>query len=86
MLMLSCKKATELVEKKHTFGLNRVEGFRLWLHLKMCDACHAYAQQTILISNAMKKFMLKDQPQDLKDLKLTDEFKEKLAKQMEQEN
>ena len=40
---LSCKKATELVEKGSVFQLGKLEKIQLMLHLKMCSKCKAYS-------------------------------------------
>ena len=53
--MLSCRKASELVEKKLHFGLSSSEKFQLLLHLSMCDACKAYQKQTILLDILLTK-------------------------------
>jgi hypothetical protein len=50
-LFLSCQKATELIEKKSVFPLNRLDGFRLFIHKKICKACNQYAIQSKLIDN-----------------------------------
>ena len=47
--MLSCKKATELIEKQSLAGLSRKEKFRLRLHTSMCSGCTAYQKQSVLI-------------------------------------
>jgi hypothetical protein len=55
VLMISCKKATELIEKKSvvtelTFG----EKLQLRMHTAMCKACTNYQKQSIFIDNALK--------------------------------
>ncbi len=52
--MLSCKKATELMEKKSLIGLSGKENFRLKLHTTMCDACSAYQKQSLLIDQLLE--------------------------------
>jgi hypothetical protein len=52
-LMLSCKKATELMEKQSLIGLSKKEILRLRLHTTMCDGCKAYQEQSILIDNLL---------------------------------
>lgn len=51
--MLSCKKATELMEKQSLFGLSAKERFRLRLHTSMCDGCTAYQKQSLLIDKLL---------------------------------
>ena len=49
MGMYSCKKATEMVEKKNVVGLNFSENLKLKLHLSICKACKSYQKQSVLI-------------------------------------
>jgi len=44
--MLSCKKATELIEKRSLIRLSFREKVQLRLHKSMCDACTAYEKQS----------------------------------------
>ncbi len=46
VLMLSCKKATELIEKRSLVRLSFREKVQLRLHKSMCDACTAYEKQS----------------------------------------
>lgn len=41
-LLLSCKKATELIEKRSFIGLKFWDRVRLKWHLKLCEACARY--------------------------------------------
>jgi hypothetical protein len=54
ILMLSCRKATELIEKKLYFKLTKVESVQLVLHKSMCDACTAYEKQSIVLDKVLK--------------------------------
>lgn len=54
-MMLSCDKATELMEKKVDFGLTLTERLKLKLHTGMCDACANYQKQTALIHQLLQK-------------------------------
>ncbi len=53
--MLSCKKATSLVEKKSLLGLSKKEELRLWLHASMCEGCAAYQKQSLIIDSLLEK-------------------------------
>lgn len=64
-LMLSCKKATELIEKKSVFGLSWKENIQLKVHTKMCDACSHYQKQSKEIDNLLEKHL---QPKDDSDV------------------
>jgi uncharacterized protein CbrC (UPF0167 family) len=45
-LMLSCKKATELIEKKLLVKLSFKEKIQLEMHKSICNACTAYEKQS----------------------------------------
>ena len=49
MSMYSCKKATEMVEKKSVVGLSFSENLKLKLHMSICKACKTYQKQSELI-------------------------------------
>ena len=53
-LILSCKKATELIEKKSLVGLSWKENVRLHMHATMCDGCTAYQKQSLLIDKLLQ--------------------------------
>lgn len=53
--MLSCKKATELIERKSIFGLSWKENIQLKVHTKMCDACSIYQKQSKEIDTLLEK-------------------------------
>ena len=44
--MLSCKKASGLIEKKLHFPLNTVEKLQLKFHTSMCEMCSSYQDQS----------------------------------------
>lgn len=46
ILMLSCRKATELMEKKLHTGIGPLENIQLFMHKRMCDGCRLYEQQS----------------------------------------
>lgn len=47
--MYSCKKATEMVEKKNIVGLSFSESLKLKFHMSICKACKSYQKQSELI-------------------------------------
>lgn len=74
---LSCRKATELVEKRSLFKLTLVERAQLFLHSLVCDGCRQYAKQ----SKVIDRFLAKDKyPSKVSqtDLKLDVEAKNKI--------
>jgi hypothetical protein len=54
-LLLSCMKATELIEKDSFFPLSALEKTQLFLHTKVCDACRTYQKQSKMIDDAIVK-------------------------------
>lgn len=57
MVVLSCKKATELIEKKSLFGLSWRERLQLRMHTGICGFCAIYQQQSILLDKVMRHQM-----------------------------
>ncbi len=55
ILFLSCLKATELIEKKLSYKLNKKEEMQLKAHKMMCSACTNYEKQSQLIDKGLKK-------------------------------
>ena len=53
-LMISCNKATELVEKKSTFGITSLELAKLRFHNLICKGCKIYEKQSKLIDVFLK--------------------------------
>ncbi|MDE3183177.1 MAG: hypothetical protein KGM16_07140 [Bacteroidota bacterium] len=55
LIMLSCKKATELIEKKLLTKLSFREKVQLKMHKSLCDACTAYEKQSKLMDELLSK-------------------------------
>lgn len=53
--MLSCKKATELIDKKIHYKISVKENLQLKLHKSMCNACSAYEKQIQLIDKVLSQ-------------------------------
>lgn len=45
-IMLSCRKATEMIEKKLLIKLSFKQKVQLKIHKRLCDACTAYEKQS----------------------------------------
>ena len=45
-LKLSCKNATELIEKQSSVKLNWLTQLKLQFHLMVCKVCHSYYKQS----------------------------------------
>lgn len=48
-LKLSCRKASELIERRELRPLSAMERIGLRLHLGICEGCRAYRKQSVLI-------------------------------------
>lgn len=77
--MLSCKKATELIEKRLVVKLTVVEKIQLKMHTAVCSNCSTYESQSDIIENCIAKI---HQP-DNKPMKLSSKRKEQILKQFE---
>ena len=53
-LILSCLKATEIIEKGLNFKLSWKEKLQLKVHKMVCDACSRYEKQSLFLDRAIK--------------------------------
>lgn len=53
-LLLSCKTATMLIEKKETHPLSLSDSMKLFLHKRVCKACNTYEKQSAAIDHVLK--------------------------------
>lgn len=60
-LMLSCKKATELVEKRTVAGLSPVEAVQMRLHMGACEVCRHYEHQSAVLDKAVAQLARQQQ-------------------------
>lgn len=81
MVMLSCKKATELIEKKFLTKLSFKENLQLHLHKSICDACTAYEKQSKRIDEILQSNIHSKHPEDIETIKNT-ALKEKILKSL----
>jgi hypothetical protein len=54
-MMLSCVKATELMEQKQYVPLSFKQKVQLRMHVGMCSGCRNYRKQTELINKLLSK-------------------------------
>jgi len=66
--MLSCVKATELMERKELVPLNLVQKMQLKMHVAMCSGCRNYMKQTALINKLLNKHFNASSSIDTTDL------------------
>lgn len=65
LFVLSCYKASALMEKKQNFSLNFIEKLQLKWHKRLCDPCTQYEIQTEYIDRLMEKHIHDPLNQDL---------------------
>jgi hypothetical protein len=51
--MLSCAKATELIDKRSVTSISCNEKWQLKFHTMMCKACNEYQKQSIILDNIL---------------------------------
>jgi predicted anti-sigma-YlaC factor YlaD len=56
-MMISCKRATELVEIQFEKKLSFKQQFQLKLHLLLCKVCDIYAKQSAKLNQMILKFV-----------------------------
>lgn len=54
-MMLSCVKATELMEMKEFERLSFINNLQLKMHTSMCSGCRDYMKQSKLINELLSK-------------------------------
>ena len=54
-MMLSCVKATELIEMKEHIPLSLLKTMQLHMHTAMCSGCRNYLKQSRLINELLQK-------------------------------
>ncbi len=54
-MLLSCVKATELMEMKENVPLGLLKTMQLHMHTAMCSGCRNYMKQTKLINQLLNK-------------------------------
>ena len=54
-IMLSCVKATELMEMKEHVPLGLLKTMQLHMHTAMCSGCRNYLKQSRLINELLQK-------------------------------
>jgi len=54
-LMLSCKKAAALIDKKLEVKLSWKQKSMLKIHTAMCNSCSSYEKQSLLINKILHK-------------------------------
>ncbi len=79
-IILSCRKASELIEKKQLFKLSFREKIQLNMHTSICDACARYEKQSEQLNQMIKEYL--DQELKRKDDKENKGLKDKIIKSL----
>lgn len=82
-LFLSCKKSTEMIEKREVFGLTTLENARLRFHLSICDVCKNYNVYSKKIDGILQSILTKKPTTDdnpLFNQRLKEKILEKINK------
>lgn len=63
-LMVNCRKASVLIERRELRSLSPAERMGLWYHLRICGACKAYEKQSALIDRWLEERRDRSAPTD----------------------
>lgn len=74
--MISCKEATLLSERSLEKKLSSKDRIQLWLHNRLCKACHQYKIQSEWIDKALKSLEVKDGLTDLEKERIKQALKD----------
>jgi predicted anti-sigma-YlaC factor YlaD len=82
-LMLSCLKASELIEKKLNSKLSTKEKIQLSLHTSMCDACRAWEKQSTDLDHTLNEHISESNRTDSSDtLPLSDKARKAILEKI----
>lgn len=85
ILLLSCKKASGLIEKKLHFPLSPIEKIQLTIHKSMCDVCKKHQDQSIELDALLKDHISNDTTSgNIPSEKLSKDFKIQLINKIEE--
>ena len=79
IIVLSCKKATELIEKRLVTKLTSVEKIQLKMHTAVCNQCATYEDQSAIIEKSLEKI----NKQKNVPMKLSSEKKEQILEALD---
>lgn len=80
-MVLSCKRATLLIEQSHHQPLSFLARLQLNIHLKICEKCTRYKKQSFFIENAIKANT--NSLLNLSGIKLSDPAKSRIQKEID---
>lgn len=83
IIMLSCRKATELIEKQLYFGLSPLEKAKLRMHMLMCDYCTRYKKQSLFLHEPLSGHDHDHSTLDISGVEENAPLKDKIIKQID---
>jgi hypothetical protein len=78
IILLSCRTATRLIEKKLHTKLSRKESVQLKWHKSVCDACTLYEKQVIFLDKIFTRSPSEIQPRQEFAAEETKKLQEKI--------
>jgi hypothetical protein len=84
-LFLSCRKATELMEKKALDKIGFIEHIQLKWHNNMCKVCAIYEKQSLKLNNLLYSKKLDYQKCCELDKKETEDLKGKILSNLKEQ-
>ena len=86
MFVLSCEKATFLIEKQLHVSLSPLEKLQLHIHLSMCKYCTAYKYKAVFLDKLMSDERTKEEKGDQFSEQEVTDLKEKFKSVLRQSN
>jgi hypothetical protein len=80
----SCKKASELIDKKSVVKLTLRENMMLHIHTSFCDACTTYQKQSRILHDLLKEHIQNNDPEQVTQV-INNELKEKIFSRLNKE-
>lgn len=77
-VLLSCKKASALIDKKLVMELSWIERTQLHWHTSICDGCKLYEKQSVILNNALLHYLRMNENEKFAIVP-NQELKEKIA-------
>ena len=86
ILLMNCRQASALVQKKKDGQLSFAERWGLWLHVKICRFCDLFFKQSEQLDHSVKLLATKaerDMPYQM-DGKVKSQIKEKIQEHLQE--
>lgn len=84
-IILSCKKASALIDKRSVMKLSGKEKVSIKVHLSICDACRAYQTQSNVLHTILTNHLSKIAPDQVIQQK-NDALKVRITERLTQES